>query len=249
MCCFSKPVEHVEQTRIFARRVAPGRQALAYQMKLKANQPVAMILPIPVPANSPDDAVRFISLEGYPTLFADLAHAFPPPPPGGPVGAFGPRSRSAPPPPLVVHSVGAFVASFVPSQADFTRLDPRFRVPAGTIDRVPEYRDWGFAVFQLAFAANTLAEVHPMAFEFPTRYPDKLFFPTVHVHDGALHPYAGFAHTLYAQGVQPSGGTWLTVSSVGGRVDVQRSAGLVDGNSPISRLSMFGTLPNQDIWV
>ena len=47
-------------------------------------------------------------------------------------------------------------------------------------------------MFQLAVTANTLAEIHPMAFEFPTRHPDKLFFPTNHVHDGALHDKAVF---------------------------------------------------------
>lgn len=40
-------------------------------------------------------------------------------------------------------------------------------------------------------------------FEFPTRHPDRLFFPTLHIHDGAVKPFARFAHTLYAQGKDP----------------------------------------------
>ncbi len=49
MCCFSRPVISVSQTRIFARSAEQGRQLLIYQMALNANQDLAMILPLPVP--------------------------------------------------------------------------------------------------------------------------------------------------------------------------------------------------------
>jgi hypothetical protein len=39
-----------------------------------------------------------------------------------------------------------------------------------------------------------------MAFEFVTRQPDTLFFPTLHVHDGLVHESAKFDHYLYYQG-------------------------------------------------
>ena len=42
-------------------------------------------------------------------------------------------------------------------------------------------------------------DVHPIAFEFPTRDPSRLYFPTVHVHDGAYNDTAGFYHRLYCQ--------------------------------------------------
>jgi hypothetical protein len=142
MCCFSGPVEKVEATNIHARMMGAARQLLVYEMRIAARAEVAMILPIPVPAGTAEDAVRFHSLEHYPTVFG-----------------------------------------FAP----------------GTIDRVPAYADWGFAVFQLA-PTKGLASVHPMAFDFPTREPSRLFFPTVHVHDGQLHAEAEFAHQLYAQG-------------------------------------------------
>ncbi len=89
-----------------------------------------------------------------------------------------------------------YVASFVPSVADFVRLDPRFRLPEVLFDAVPHYADYGFAVFQLAPGKVT---VHPMALRFPTRDPDRLFFPTVHVHDGRFHAKAKFDHALYFQ--------------------------------------------------
>lgn len=52
-------------------------------------------------------------------------------------------------------------------------------------------------VFKLAKGKDQ--EVHPMAFRFPTRMPETLFFPTVHVHDGEYHETAAFDHTLYCQ--------------------------------------------------
>ncbi|MGE0550848.1 MAG: hypothetical protein AB7O24_07360 [Kofleriaceae bacterium] len=241
MCCFSGPVTSVDSTKIFARMIAPGRQALIYQMKLYATAPVAMILPIPIPARSPDDAVRFISLERYPELFDDLQRVFPEVRMrgGGPVSGFAP-------PPLTVHSVGAFVASFVPSLPDFTRLDPRFRIPAGTLERVPDYADWGFAVFQLDVKPNAETKIHPMAFEFPTRDPRRLFFPTVHIHDGKLHKKARFSHVLYGQGITAS--DWRTIDSLEGAVDEQRVHRLVDCAGGLSTKSLAGELPNCDVW-
>ncbi|MBK5256863.1 MAG: hypothetical protein JJE39_12580 [Vicinamibacteria bacterium] len=166
MCCFSQPIEHVSSTNIFARMSASGKQYLVYSMELAAQDDLAMILPIPAPEASPDDAVRFISLEEYPRFFDDMDSGFAPlelSMKAGPVGA-APVSA----PPLVVHDVGAFEASFVPTVADFNRLDARFRLPKETWSSLPGYRDFGFAVFKLRRSAGPRT-IHPMAFEFPLR--------------------------------------------------------------------------------
>jgi hypothetical protein len=39
-----------------------------------------------------------------------------------------------------------------------------------------------------------------MAFLFPTRMPEALYFPTLHIHDGTVDPEATFDHVLYLQG-------------------------------------------------
>lgn len=243
MCCFSGRVERVDATQIFARMLAPGRQGLVYALKLAAKADVAMILPLPVPAGADESAVRFVALDGYASFFDDLARAFP----VSGLLSLAPQSRSPPRRQLAVVEVGAFVASFVPTLADFGRLDARFRLPAGTLDRVPGYADWGFAVFQLGKGDR---KIHPMAFDFPTRHPGALFFPTVHVHDGALHREAQFAHTLYGQGVpQPSSDGWFSsVEPLGSTVDAVRARGLVDPDAPVSQKSLFGKQPNQDVW-
>src|SRR5260370_22424806 len=110
MCCFSRPVERVTNTHIFARSGKEGRQFLVYSMTLSAKEELAMILPIPVPKESKDDAVRFVNLEKYPDLFADMLKGFPPPPaPGSKTRSLGLAENK----PLPVVEVGSFEASFV----------------------------------------------------------------------------------------------------------------------------------------
>jgi hypothetical protein len=185
----------VSKTRIYARREADGRQLIVYAMNLKADSDVAMVLPLPVVLGSGEDAVRFIDLEAYPTFFEDLEGGFPDFSDGW--GLDVPAAlRLGGTPRLAVVQVGCLEASYVPTIADFARLDPRFRMPDGTWDKLPAYRDFGFAVFKLKPGAT---HVHPMAFSFPSRLGADVFFPTVHVHDGLVHDTADFDHTLYAQ--------------------------------------------------
>lgn len=77
MCCFSRPVTSVSSTQIFASADGAARQFLVYSMVYQAAEDLAMVLPLPVPAGSPEDAVRFIDLHGYPSFFEDLHAGFP----------------------------------------------------------------------------------------------------------------------------------------------------------------------------
>ena len=188
MCIFSRTVSHVEKTKLFARRSVDDRQFLVYAMAYQADTELAMILPLPTPPSPPEDAVRFIDLSGYPNFFDDIESGFPPP------AAL--RSLGPPKSILKVYNVGSFEASFVPRLEDFARLDERFRLPDILWNKLPLYHDYGFAVFKLKAGATN---VHPMAFEFPRRDPNYLFFPTVHVHHGHVEPEARFDHRLYCQ--------------------------------------------------
>ena len=194
MCCFSRPVKSVSDTKIFARFGAKGRQFLVYSMKLDAAEPLAMVLPIPVVEGVKETDLRFINLEKYPAFFEDLKSGFPEP--IMLTNDYASVTRSATKAaPLKVIRVGSFEASFVPTAKDFSRLDERFRLPPQSFDKLKGYSKFGFAVFKLK-AGNQ--KVHPMAFEFPTSSP-RLFFPTVHIHDGEVHDKAGFDHDLYCQ--------------------------------------------------
>lgn len=248
MCCFSGTVKDVSQTKIFARFTKDREQAVVYQMNYQADEPLAMILPIPV-GSKKEDAVKFVNLEKYPKFFERLHAGFTPPPKSR--GGFGGSGFAEPKSILKVEEVGDFVASFVPTVADFDRLDKRFRLPAGTWEQLPQYKDFGFAVFQLKPDAHS---VHPMAFTFPTAAADSpLFFPTVHIHDGEVHAKAGFDHTLY---LQPRDATQMlprgweeSPRPAGMFVDTRRAKSLVEADLHCYRLSLRGELKNEDTLV
>lgn len=260
MCCFSgspQLVKHVSATNIFARAVA-DRQLLAYSMNIAAEAPVAMILPLPVPPRAAEDAVQFINLEAYPRLFVDLSRPFRPSRYRGPMAPLAPAAGG--PSPLQVHRVGRFEASFVPSLSDFTRLDARFRIDDEVWHMLPQYQDWGFAVFKLVdlrrgWFGTRRRTIHPMALSFPRRDDNGLFFPTVHIHDGTVHAEAHFDHQLYFQSATPLKGAharWLqqrTHNPAAEFVDVARAQPLVDGSLSLECISVHGTFANADIWL
>lgn len=248
MCCFSQSVRRVANTRIFARRFDETRQAIAYQMEFAADSDLAMILPLPVVAGSGEESLKFINLEGYEAFFADLDNAFPRPE----AESLG-RSNPAPAaggvqPKLVVQSVGSFEASFVPSVADFRRLDERFRIEPEIWDKIPGYADYGFAVFKLKKGDH---KVHPMALSFPSRHPGNLFFPTVHIHDGEVHDKEHFDHELYCQVSQPGLFEMMrweeSPGLAKGTSKVEKSGGLISGDGHIYRRRMIGNFANKDV--
>ncbi|RLB45156.1 MAG: hypothetical protein DRJ42_30555 [Deltaproteobacteria bacterium] len=264
MCCFSQAVEYVSNTNIFARPLPEGRQALVYSMSFAAAGELAMILPLPVPPGPPEDAVRFVSLEGYDDFFTDMKKAFPvmmAPQSRGGIADLGMPEAGA----LVVHDVGDFEASFVPTMKDFERLDERFKLSTDVWDRLPQYADWGFAVFKLkggdepgffdrlrGRTGSAKKDVHPMAFEFPRRDPDALFFPTVHIHDGEVHDQAAFDHTLYCQADAMPEATgapdsWeKSAGPLGQHVDSKRSKDLIDPDAFCYRRVLLGMMDNRD---
>ncbi|MEO7329915.1 MAG: hypothetical protein ABI193_15160, partial [Minicystis sp.] len=210
--------------------------------------------PVPI-ARVADDALTFVDLSGYHTFFSDLDSLFPEEmmraKGRGPLAL----SRGAERKTLVVHTVGSFEASYVPSLADFDRLDPRFRLPAEIWEQRPEYQDFGFAVFKLRKGKKKA--IHPMAFRFETRDEQALFFPTLHVHDGALHDRADFDHALFYQA--PTGAKavlgdaaeapfWLRSSEVPAEqgVDIGRALGAVAPGEPVFKWALRGLLPNRD---
>ncbi len=245
---FSAPVESVTETRIFARSLPEGRQVLVYRMKLSAKKDVAMILPIPVKPASGDKAVQFVDLARYPTMLWDMEALFPEQdqylsPAAEAVNPFASGGDE----PLAVENVGAYEASYVPSLADFTRLDERFRLPSGVWDQMPFYSDFGFVVFKFR---QVDAEIHPMAFAFPRKDSARLFFPTVHVHDGQVHDKEDFDHILYCQKIPGDSfalTNWQESSGLpADSVNIVAAQGIVDPRLHIYRKAMKGHLPNTD---
>jgi hypothetical protein len=151
---------------------------------------------------------------------------------------------------LEVVPVGDFEASFVPTEKDFSRLDERFQLPAGTWEKLPDYQDYGFAVFKLK---PGLQQLHPMSFSFPRRDGGSLFFPTVHIHDGKVHKKAEFDHVLYCQPREGEplkfvrGSVWE--ESQGHARNFMKPAqtqGVVDADQHCYKRPLHGNLPNRD---
>lgn len=256
MCCFSRPIPFVGATKIFARPAEAGRQVLVYAMDVELDAELAMILPLPVPPGAPDDAVTFVSLDGYQHFFTDLRRAFP--------DLYAPQAKSAgllrmgrgSAPPLVVHDVGQFEASFVPRLADFARLDDRLKMPPGIWESLPEYADWGFAVFRLkpkkALFRWKKQSIHPMALSFPSRAPDAIYFPLLHIHDGHVEERAAFDHELYCQAegvVEATLGWTRSPEPMERSVDGGRHRGLVDLARGGFQHGLHEHLPNADLWL
>ena len=144
--------------------------------------------------------------------------------------------------------MGAFEASFVPTVKDFARLDERFKLPEGTWEALPQYKDHGFAVFKLRKGEH---KVHPMAFTFPTRHGEKLFFPTVHIHDGKVHAEEDFDHDLYCQVYRAGLFTMTRWDESEGLaksfVKTEKAERLVDPDAHVYRRRLAGKMKNEDI--
>ena len=241
MCCFSREIESVHDTQIFTRQDSQGRQFVIYAMSISSHEDVAMVLPLPVASGSGDKALTFIDLEAYPSLFDDMSAGFPAQISSArPVAAAAGGSRMA----LAVENVGAYEASYVPTVADFSRLDKRFQLPAGTWEKLPGYAGFGFAVFKLRKGRHN---VHPMAFSFPSAVPDRLFFPTLHIHDGEVHPKADFDHVLYCQGAGLKDGEWTESPGIAAQfMKPEKTKGIVFGAHHVYKRMLRGELANTD---
>jgi hypothetical protein len=248
MCCFSRPVKLVADTRIFVRASEGAGQVLVYQMEFEAAEDLAMVLPLPVPPRPAEDAVRFVNLEACPEFFTSMARGFRPRPNPTEAGrSLGGRSQLKT---LAVHTFGRFEASFVPEPADFRRLDPRFALPPDAWAQLPRYADHGFAVFKLASKAGRVT-VHPMAFEFPRRDPTALFVPAVHIHDGRYRPLARYDHDIYCQpgsaGEVADAGFEVSSGPARAFMKPECMAMIVDGERPCFRQKLRGHFRNTDL--
>ncbi|MBL9173956.1 MAG: hypothetical protein JNL10_10520 [Verrucomicrobiales bacterium] len=236
------------RTRIFARPIDRERQVLVYQMTFAASEPVAMILPLPFKSGARPEEFKFLDLSAYPKFFSDLGDGFPTPG----VGVDDRRYAGAPPTArkLEVFQVGSFEASFVPKLADFNRLDERFRLDPAVWRSLPGYDEMSFAVFQFQPGQQ---EVHPMAFLFPRRDPRRLFFPTLHIHDGNVHPREQFDHDLYEQGnprQAPATRGWEESERLAFQfMKTELTGEILHDQSHVYRKHLSGLLKNEDTYV
>ncbi|MDB6058023.1 MAG: hypothetical protein JWO95_1867 [Verrucomicrobiales bacterium] len=248
MCCFSRPVKEVSSTNIFARSDGLHRQFIVYAMSIETETDVAMILPLPVKVPAGERDVTFINLKDCPEFFERMSEGFPileaPVSLGLSVVTDGVAKTA-----LKVMQVGDFEASFVPTVKDFARLDDRFRIAPDVWKKLPGYDDHGFAVFKLKPGA---AHIHPMAFSFPRRDNSRLFFPTVHIHDGQVHIFAEFDHNLYCQRNDDDLNLLDWDESHGHAASfmpIEKTKILIAPDQHCYRRVLSGVRPNRDTWL
>ncbi len=235
MCVFAGPIGRVGQTQIFVR-ADRGRQLVIYEMSVELMGPTAMILPIPVAIGTSEHGVELVDLSSSPTFFDGCERAF------GPEreATRGAGGR------LAVQRVGSYVASYVPNLGAFDRIDPRFTLPRSVWAELP-VDGFGFVVFELDSRAAEMRAFHPMAFWFPRRDMERLFFPTLHVHDGRAGTMAHFDHALYAQSSKRIEQWDRSPSSL--RDFVAGKAYALVLPEPVRRRRVVGLQPNTDTWI
>lgn len=231
-------------TNVFCS-LSAGRQNLVYGMDVELEGEAAMVLPLPTKTG--EESVSFVDLSGYPDFFSDMQRCFP-----RPEVPAGVRSAAPPAGMLEVKRVGAFEASTVPSAADWDRIDARFRL-SDPVWRALQgrYEDFSFVVFQLQPGEQ---RIHPMALQFATRDVSRLYFPTLHVHDGMVQAEADFDHHLYFQGNPESSeaverGRRLPRSRMRTGLSGDQTKGLVAPDKILLRQRVVGTYPNADTYV
>ncbi len=244
-------MKHVARTRIFARPTQGNRQVVIYQMQFEADEALAMILPIPFQSGADPKELKFFNFSSYPKFFADFRSGFPEI--GRGLTADTARrygSIPAPAPKLEVFPVGSFEASFVPTLADFERLDERFRIDAAIWRKLPGYDRMAFVVFKLKPGRQ---EVHPMGFAFPREDPNRLFFPTVHIHDGAIHFREEFDHDLYVQGNDERSAAvvgWIESTGLASQfMQYDRTGEILHAHAHAYWSQIRGSHKNEDIYV
>lgn len=241
MCCFSKSVESVASTRIFARSEGE-RQFLVYSMEFSAATDLAMVLPVPVTQPCDEGAVSFINMETYPRFFLDMWRGI------FPMTRKAQSASSASAGRLAVVDVGAFEASFVPSMPDFCRLDERFRLSADILAALPMYTDYGFSVCKLK-ASRSPQRIHPFAFSFKTREPRAIFFPTIHVHDGMVHETAQFDHQLFCQLDEAPAHWRSSYAPASTFMNVAGAGRVLNHDQYCFYRQLSGEYPNRDTWL
>jgi hypothetical protein len=90
-----------------------------------------------------------------------------------------------------------------------------------------------------------------MAFTFPTRHPDHLFFPTVHIHDGQVHPEEDFDHALYCQVGRTGLFSMMRWNESEGLASSftkpDKAKQLIAPDAHVYRRSLVGKMKNEDI--
>lgn len=171
MCIINKPINLVASTSIFGGlNKTRDRQIIIYKNTIDTDTPNnAMILPVPHAHST-----IFHSMESYEHFFEDLKDNF--------QLVQKTRSMLKSYNVLPVVDVGSYRVSVVPTLQAFQNLDPSEFLIDSSIQNIfsETYPEWfGYIVCKLK---TGIQRYEPLAYSFDVYGPEKLFFPTLHVH-------------------------------------------------------------------
>lgn len=184
MCIILAQVQHVNATKIFTCLTADQhRQFLVYSNEVETDEDDnCMILPVPNPGT-----VTFVNLSKYAKLFDDLEANFYKSRRSS-MNMYASLTRSASigdsleRPRLVVHDVGAYSASIVPTVDDFDRIDTTHFTLPDDLERILRTTydgQFGYIVCKLKKGKHSY---HPFAYSHMKHSSNLLFIPTLHYH-------------------------------------------------------------------
>lgn len=218
-----------------------GRQSLAVSLRISAATDLALIVPVPVTPGATETDVRLLSTDGSQSLFDSLASGFV----GSAERPHRQDAEEADAPRTVRYAAAqAMRAYYVPSIADFDQVGPHLRFPEAALASRPEYASYGFYVFELP--AGQDVRIVPMAFDFPTRHPEAVYFPTWYG-DPTWMPEEGHRDiTVYTQFGERLG--WQETRETATRfVNAGASRGLIAPDRTVQRKILFGDGNNEDL--
>lgn len=195
MALFTQPVQVVGPINMFARATADGQQVLACNFRYTAEAEFTLILPLPTPPDASAQAVRFIDLSNYDGFFGDLRRGFPDLTREAEKVSLTDRIREKVLDWLDIDTTQAEI-TFAPNRAALLHIAEQFKLSAEVQQALARFQQDGFVCLKLAAGSNRLP---PLAFEFPRRAPESVFFPTAHSVGGQFDPQASFNYTLFCQ--------------------------------------------------
>jgi hypothetical protein len=259
MCLRPKPAFvseplHDASTTIFAR-LNGDRQWLGYALRADIAEELSVAIPLPIALGTEPSEIRLHSLHEFPGFFTMLQKPFPRAQVEAPLTR-GPGRAT--PEALDIVFLGDYAASVAPDASALARVRPELALRPTALELLPEYATFAFVILRLKpprkvaidpRVMRTPVEHHAVLIDFPSRFPGKLFFPTLVAQNGELPQHAAYDHLLFCQtgsDRHPEAG-WERSARHVGRYVLGQTAPAVDTSRHVFRRSIRGNYPNQDL--
>ncbi len=240
---FSQPVTELADINLYGR-VSGDRQCLVVALRYTAEAETALVLPLPVRKGCGAHEVRTLSMDHCGSFFASLAMGFT----SGPTANRRGTSDEEEDAPKTVRFTRASVKKsvYVPTITDFADVDWQWKLPTTTLAAHPQYGSFGFMLHVLP--AGTNVRVGPVALDFPTRDPSRIFFPTLQSRGGPVPQSVMQDCVLYCQDT-PRQGLDETPDPASKTMVVAPPEAILNVHHVVQRQALYGSTENRDTWI